>query len=246
MIRISPIRLIDENGEQKGVVDTADAMRMAQAVGLDLVEVVPDSRPPVCKIMDYGKHKYDLSKKEAKARTHGQELKEIRLGRSLKIDPHDVQIRVDQARRFLMAGHKVSFTQRFRGREFMHKELGEERLFQICQDLSDIAKIDVAPKAMGRAITLVLSPDKDRIKALKAKLAQEGKQQEDDIEALEAQVAAQNAADDQADEQDEYEGLSEEEKMEKKKEEKLAKRGPKDDRASNPVDDEVADLLGEI
>jgi len=248
MIRISPIRLIDESGEQKGVVDTSDAMRMAQEAGLDLVEVVPDSRPPVCKIMDYGKHKYDLSKKEAKARTHGQELKEIRLGRSLKIDPHDVQIRVDQARRFLMAGHKVSFTQRFRGREFMHKALGEERLLQICQDLSDIAKIDVAPKAMGRAITLVLSPDKDKIKALKAKLEREGKQSEEDLAELEAQVAAQNAEDDvQGDEdQDEYEGLTEQEKMEKKKEEKIAKRGPKDDRAANPVDDEVADLLGEI
>jgi len=246
MIRISPIRLIDEQGEQRGVVETSDAMRMAQAAGLDLVEVVPDSRPPVCKIMDYGKHKYELSKKEAKARTHGNELKEIRLGRSIKIDPHDVQIRVDQARRFLMAGHKVSFTQRFRGREFMHKELGEERLLQICQDLSDIAKIDVAPKAMGRSITLVLSPDKDKIKTIKARLANEGRMQEDDLEALEAQVAAQNAADQLEEERDEYEGLSEQEKMEKKKEEKKAKRGPKDDRANNPVDDEVADLLGEI
>ena len=245
MIRISPIRLIDEHGEQRGVVETSEAMRMAQAAGLDLVEVVADSRPPVCKIMDYGKHKYDQSKKEAKARTHGNELKEIRLGRSLKIDPHDVQIRVDQARRFLMAGHKVQITQRFRGREMMHKALGEERLLQICQDLSDIAKIDVAPKGMGRAITLVLSPDKDKIKTIKAKLEQEGKaQEEEDLAALEAQVAAQNEADDRED--DEYEGLSEQEKMEKKKEEKKAKRGPKDKRSNNPVDDEVADLLGEL
>ncbi len=245
MIRITPIRLIDENGEQRGVVETSEAMRMAQAAGLDLVEVVADSRPPVCKIMDYGKHKYEQSKKEAKARTHGNELKEIRLGRSIKIDPHDVQIRVDQARRFLMAGHKVQITQRFRGREMMHKQLGEERLLQICQDLSDVAKIDVAPKGMGRSITLVLSPDKDKIKTIKAKLEQEGKAMEEDLEALEAQVAAQNA-EDEGDDQDEYEGLTEEEKMEKKKEEKKAKRGPKDDRANNPVDDEVADLLGEI
>lgn len=245
MIRISPIRLIDEQGEQCGVVETSDAMRMAQAAGLDLVEVVSDSRPPVCKIMDYGKHKYELSKKEAKARTHGNELKEIRLGRSIKIDPHDVQIRVDQARRFLMAGHKVSFTQRFRGREFMHKELGEERLVQICQDLSDIAKVDVAPKAMGRSITLVLSPDKDKIKILKAKLAKEGKAIEDDLEALEAQVAAQNEADMLEEDRDENEGLSEQDKIAKMKEDKKSKRGPKDDRANNPVDDEVADLLDE-
>ncbi len=246
MIRISPIRLIDEHGEQRGVVETSEAMRMAQAAGLDLVEVVADSRPPVCKIMDYGKHKYDQSKKEAKARTHGNELKEIRLGRSIKIDPHDVQIRVNQARRFLMAGHKVQITQRFRGREMMHKQLGEERLLQICQDLSDVAKIDVAPKGMGRAITLVLSPDKDKIKTIKAKLEKEGKAHEEDLEALEAQVAAQNAEDDHDDEHDEYEGLSEQEKIEKKKEEKKSKRGPKDDRANNPVDDEVADLLGEL
>ena len=233
MIRISPIRLIDEHGEQRGLVDTPDAMRMAQAAGLDLVEVVADSRPPVCKIMDYGKHKYDQSKKEAKARTHGGELKEIRLGRSLKIDPHDVQIRVDQARRFLMAGHKVQIVQRFRGREIMHKQMGEERMFQICQDLSDVSKIDMAPKGMGRAITLLLSPDKDKIKAIRSRMIQEGKQAEENLAELEAQVAAQNAADDAADQaEDKAETV------------KVKKKGPKDDRAHNPVDDEIADLLG--
>lgn len=234
MIRMSPIRLIDEHGEQRGLVDTPDAMRMAQAAGLDLVEVVADSRPPVCKIMDYGKHKYDLSKKEAKARSHGGELKEIRLGRSLKIDPHDVKIRVDQARRFLMAGHKVQIVQRFRGREIMHKQMGEERMFQICQDLADVSKIDMAPKGMGRAITLLLSPDKDKIKTIKARLANEGRIAEENLAELEAQVAAQNAADDLADAQEE-----ETEAISKKKH-----KGPKDDRASNPVDDEIADLLG--
>jgi len=236
MIRISPIRLIDEDGEQRGLVDTPEAMRMAQAAGLDLVEVVADSRPPVCKIMDYGKHKYDQSKKEAKSRSHGGELKEIRLGRSLKIDPHDVQIRVDQARRFLMAGHKVQIVQRFRGREIMHKQMGEERMFQICQDLSDVSKIDMAPKGMGRAITLLLSPDRDKIKAIKSRMIQEGKEQEKiDLAELEAQIAAQNAADDLADAQED----AQEEITEKKKH-----KGPKDNRASNPVDDEIADLLG--
>jgi len=251
MIRISPIRLIDENGEQQGLVETSDAMRMAQAAGLDLVEVVADSRPPVCKIMDYGKHKYDLSKKEAKSRSHGQELKEIRLGRSLKIDPHDVKIRVDQARRFLMAGSKVQFTQRFRGREIMHKALGEERLFQICQDLSDVSKIDMAPKGMGRALTLVLSPDKAKIDTIKAKLAREGKKIEEDLEKLEAEVAAQNAADDLAAAQDDdldsnsMDDLTSEQSPDSKAEtkSKKKKKGPKDDRASNPVDDEIADLL---
>ena len=241
MIRISPIRLVDEKGEQLGLVDTPEAMRMAQAAGLDLVEVVANSRPPVCRIMDYGKHKYDQSKKEASARQHGGELKEIRLGRSLKIDPHDVKIRVDQARRFLIAGHKVQIVQRFRGREIMHKQMGEERMLQICQDLSDVAKIDMAPKGMGRAITLLLSPDKDKIKAIKSREIQKSKEQEreaiEELARLEAEVAAQNAADDLADEQDDDD---DEEIVEKKAKQK----GPKDNRASNPVDDEIADLLG--
>lgn len=237
MIRISPVRLVDQNGEQLGLVDTPEAMRMAQAVGLDLVEVVANSRPPICKIMDYGKHKYDQSKKEAKARQHGGELKEIRLGRSLKIDPHDVQIRVDQARRFLIAGHKVQIVQRFRGREIMHKQMGEERMFQICQDLSDVAKIDMAPKGVGRAITVLLSPDKDKIKSIKSRMIQEDKEKEKlELARLEAEIAAQNEADDLADAQED----AIEEKAEKKKKQK----GPKDNRASNPVDDEIADLLG--
>ncbi len=237
MIRLSPIRLIGEDGEQLGVVETPDAMRMAQQAGLDLVEVVADSRPPVCKIMDYGKYKYELSKREGKSKSSGAEMKEIRLGRSVKIDPHDVQIRVDQARRFLISGHKVSITQRFRGREMMHKELGEERLFQICQDLSDVAKIEMAPRTAGRSISVVLGPDKAKIESYKAKLEKEGKQAEEDLAKLEEEVAAQNAA---IDEQESAEDHAEDSKPKKKS------KGPKDDRASNPVDDEIADLLGEV
>ena len=197
MIRISPIRLVDENGEQ-------------------------------C----------DQSKKEAKARQHGGELKEIRLGRSLKIDPHDVKIRVDQARRFLMAGHKVQIVQRFRGREIMHKQMGEERMFQICQDLSDVSKIDMAPKGVGRAITLLLSPDKDKIKAIRSRMIQEDKEKEKiELARIEAEVAAQNEADDLADAAEDAQEEIVEDKKQKQK-------GPKDNRASNPVDDEIADLLG--
>ena len=175
LIRLSPIRLIGADGEQVGVVETPDAQRMADEAGLDLVEVVPDARPPVCRIMDYGKFKYEQSKKEQKARSHSKanELKEIRLGRSVKIDPHDVKIRVDQARKFLMAGHKVQITQRFRGREMMHKELGIERLAEIVRDLSDIAKVDQAPRWMGRQASIVLSPDKPKVEAIKRKLAKE-------------------------------------------------------------------------
>lgn len=234
MIRLSPIRLIGEDGEQLGVVETPDAMRMAQQAGLDLVEVVSDSRPPVCKIMDYGKHKYELSKRESKSKSAGLEMKEIRLGRSVKIDPHDVQIRVDQARRFLIAGHKVSIAQRFRGREMMHKQLGEERLFQICQDLSDVAKIEMAPRTAGRQITLVLGPDKAKIESYKAKLAKEGREAEEDLAKLEAEVAAQNAAIAASEDSEDHDDDAKSKKKSK---------GPKDDRASNPVDDEIADLL---
>ena len=234
MIRITPIRLIAADGEQVGVVETAEAMRMAQEAGLDLVEISPDTRPPVCKIMDYGKYKYDLSKKENKGAKQA-ELKEIRLGRSIKIDPHDVQIRVDQARRFLMAGHKVMLTQRFRGREMAHKELGLDRLRKICIDLGEIAKVEMSPRWTGKQASIVLAPDKQRIETFKRKLEAEGrKQEEEDMEALEAQVAAQNAAldADEGDDDDTNDDAS------------RKGRGKKDNRISNPVDDEVADLLG--
>lgn len=180
MIRLSPIRLIDENNKQVGVVETPEAQRMAREAGLDLVEIQADARPPVCKIMDYGKYKYDLSKKEQKGRasSKGSDMKEVRLGRSMKIDPHDVKIRVEQARKFLIDGHKVMIVQRYRGREMMHKRLGEERLRQIVDMLSDVAKVEVPPRTSGRQVTLILAPDKPKIEAIKRKQAQ-AKQRED-------------------------------------------------------------------
>ena len=247
MIRISPIRLIGADNEQVGVVDTHEAQRMAQEAGLDLVEVVSDARPPVCKIMDYGKYKYDLSKKEQKSRAAGkqQELKEIRLGRSIKIDPHDVQIRVDQSRRFLMAGHKVQITQRFRGREMMHKELGLERLQKICVDLSDIAKIEMAPRWVGRQTSIVLAPDKDKIEHIKRKMTKEEHERaERELEEAEkARIEALEA--DAADDDDDSEDDADEESQAKGGKGTKRGKGPADDRASNPVDDEIADLLGE-
>ena len=248
MIRISPIRLIGADNEQVGVVDTHEALRMAQEAGLDLVEVVSDARPPVCKIMDYGKYKYDLSKKEQKNRAAGkqQELKEIRLGRSIKIDPHDVQIRVDQSRRFLMAGHKVQITQRFRGREMMHKQLGLERLQKICVDLSDIAKIEMAPRWVGRQTSIVLAPDKDKIEHIKRKMtAEEHERAEKELE--EAELARLEALEaDTADDDDDGDEDGIEESNPKSGKGTKKGKGPADDRASNPVDDEIADLLGEV
>jgi translation initiation factor IF-3 len=196
MIRLSPIRLIDQNNEQVGVVETAEAQRMAREAGLDLVEIQADARPPVCKIMDYGKYKYDLSKKEQKSRaaSKGSEMKEVRLGRSMKIDPHDVQIRVDQARKFLFDGHKVMIVQRYRGREMMHKRIGEERLREIVDMLSDVSKVEVPPRTSGRQVTLILAPDRVKVEAIKRKQAREADQ------AKKAAAAANPAPDEAPDE----------------------------------------------
>lgn len=178
-IRLSPIRLIDQNNQQVGEIETREALRMAEEAGLDLVEIQPDVRPPLCKIMDYGKYKYELSKKQkGGAARKGQELKEVRLGRSAKIDPHDVEIRVKQARRFLMEGHKVQLVQQFRGREMAHKEIGLNRLQQICEHLSDIAKVESAPKHVGRRVLVMLAPDRPKIESLKHKLETERKRME--------------------------------------------------------------------
>ncbi|MEC9374684.1 MAG: translation initiation factor IF-3 [Planctomycetota bacterium] len=175
MIRISPIRLIDHNNEQVGVVELHEAKKMADEAGLDLVEISPDVRPPVCKIMDYGKFKYEQSKKEHKSRSSSKqaEMKEVRLGRSIKIDPHDVQIRVDQARKFLMEGHKVQIVQQFRGREMMHQDLGRELVRNVIENLSDIAKVETPPRQAGRRMSFILAPDRPKIEALKRKMDRE-------------------------------------------------------------------------
>lgn len=236
MIRISPIRLIGAEGEQVGVVDTREAMQMAVEAGLDLVEIVPDTRPPVCKIMDYGKYKYEQSKRKDNKTTGQQEIKEVRLGRSVKIDPHDVQIRVNQARRFLMQGHKVQMTQRFRGREMVHKELGLERLAEIVEQLSDIAKVEMAPRWVMRQASIVLAPDKNKVEGVKRQKAKdEAAEAKSDAE-LDAQIAKLDAADTGIDDDDDVETTSEAE------DDKKAKPSRK---VSNPVEDEISALLGE-
>ncbi len=237
MIRISPIRLIGAEGEQVGVVDTREAMQMAMEAGLDLVEIVPDTRPPVCKIMDYGKYKYEQSKRKDNKTTGQQEIKEIRLGRSAKIDPHDVQIRVNQARRFLMQGHKVQITQRFRGREMVHKELGIERLAEIVEQLSDISKVEMAPRWVMRQASIVLAPDKNKVEAVKRKKAKdEAAEAKSDAE-LDAQIAKLDAADTGIDDDDDdADAVGEDDESKKAKPTR---------KVSNPVEDEISALLGE-
>jgi translation initiation factor IF-3 len=170
MIRMTPVRVIGADGEQVGVVETADAIKMALDLGLDLVEISPDARPPVCKIMDHGKFKYEQSKKEQKNRSASKasELKEVRLGRSVKIDDHDVQIRVNQARRFLIDGHKVLITQRFKGREMAHREIGIDRLKKIMEQLSEVGKPETPlPRWMGPQASIIIAPDKVKVEAIK-------------------------------------------------------------------------------
>ncbi|MBX3355601.1 MAG: translation initiation factor IF-3 [Phycisphaeraceae bacterium] len=172
-IRISPIRLIDQDGTVVGIVETDDARRRASELGLDLVEIAPDVRPPVCRIMDFGKYKYETAKKEkaSKSRTKTSELKEVRLGRSMKIDPHDVEIRINQARRFLLEGHKVQIVQNFRGRELAHKSRGDARMEDIAQRLGDLGRVELAPRLNGKRLSMIISPDRTRIEAFKRKEA---------------------------------------------------------------------------
>ena len=198
-IRISPIRLIDENGEQAGVVETQDALRRARDLGMDLVEMAADSRPPVCRIMDYGRYKYEQSKKEKanKAKTKTSELKEVRLGRSMKIDPHDIGIRMRQARKFLLEGHKVQIVQQFRGREMAHRHRGDERMRDIIAELEEIGKLETEPRMAGRRMSVIIGPDKRKIDAYRRKMEAEGKKTEENdpkVEEEAQQVAKADAA----------------------------------------------------
>jgi translation initiation factor IF-3 len=165
--------LIDHEGGQVGVIDRRDAQRMADEAGLDLVEIKPELDPPLCKIMDFGKYKYELSKKKSAATKASKtsEPKDIRLGRGATIDAADLERRVGQAREFLMDGHPVNFIQRFRGREMAHPEIGRDRLEAIRKQLEDISKMQTEPKLAGRQMNMLLVPEKAKIDALKQKLA---------------------------------------------------------------------------
>ncbi len=159
-INISPVRLIDDDDQQIGVVDIEEALNRAREAGQDLVEVAPQARPPVCRIMDYGKWKYQQRKKEQKAKSHSKqsELKEVRL--RPKIDDHDLAIKLEKAREFLGDGDKVQFTMLFRGREMAHRDLGVRMMNEIRDGLGDISKVDSPPRPMGRRMTMVLSPER--------------------------------------------------------------------------------------
>jgi translation initiation factor IF-3 len=155
-IRISPIRLIGVNGEQLGVVPTAQALDMAREAQLDLVEVAPLERPPVCKILDYGKFRYQQSRKGNKAKPHQQRLKEIRV--RPKTGDHDIETKVNQARRFLEHKDKVLVNVLFRGRELQHIDEGRRIIVSILEKLADLAKVEKTPSMEGKRMTAMLAP----------------------------------------------------------------------------------------
>lgn len=161
-----------------GIVETDEARRRAMDLGMDLVEISPDARPPVCKIMDFGKHKYEESKKQKAGKSKASELKEVRLGRSMKIDPHDVMIRVQQARRFLLEGHKVQLVASYKGREMAHRDLGERMFSDVISRLLDLGKLEMSPRLNGKRLNAIISPDKNKCEQWKRKETAAGRKAE--------------------------------------------------------------------
>ena len=168
-IRALKVRVVTEKGEQLGVFSLQDALSKAQEMGLDLVEIAPKAAPPVCKIIDYGKFRYQQTKREKtnKKATHQTKVKEIKL--KPNIDTHDLEIKTKRAIDFVEKGYKVKFTCMFRGREIVFKENGMQVLEKICSSLEEVAQVEAPPKMYGRTLSMLVSP-----------LAKEKKQKEKD------------------------------------------------------------------
>jgi len=160
MIRVPEVRVITDSGEQVGVLSTREALTLAETQGLDLVEVAPEARPPVCRIMDYGKFKYKEQKKEAEAKKKRTEteIKELRI--RYRTDSGDLETKLRQAREFLAEGDKVKFSMRFKGREIAYVNLGIEKFQQIAERLKDVAVIDEKSPPEGRQMHITFSPVK--------------------------------------------------------------------------------------
>jgi translation initiation factor IF-3 len=171
-IRIPQVQLVDDDGQNHGIVDIEDARQRAQDAGLDLVEISPNSQPPVVKILDYGKYKFQAQKKAAEARKKQKtvEVKEIKMRPS--IDTHDYEVKMRAARRFLEEGDKVKMTLRFRGREMAHQELGLRLLFRVRDELTEMAKVEADPRLEGRQMIMILAPTAKAVAAAAAQRPQ--------------------------------------------------------------------------
>ena len=157
-IRVPRVLLIDQHGEKQGIMPTSSALEAAEEAGLDLVEIVPNANPPVCKILDYGKFKFQEQKKknEARKRQKVVEIKEIKLRPN--IDIHDYEVKAKSMTRFFEEGDKVKVTLRFRGREMAHPELGMKLLLKVKADFDEIAKVEYEPRMEGRQMIMILAP----------------------------------------------------------------------------------------
>ncbi|HVK61619.1 MAG TPA: translation initiation factor IF-3 [Bdellovibrionales bacterium] len=163
-IRAPEVRVIDEDGTMLGVFPPMEALRLAEDRGLDLIEIAPTAKPPTCKIMDYGKYKYEQKKKEHEARKNQTVIviKEIQL--RPRTDQHDLDVKLRHARRFLLEGDKVKVNLRYYGREMAHQELGVQLLARVTATLTDIAMVETAPKMEGRQLFALYAPDPAKIK----------------------------------------------------------------------------------
>jgi translation initiation factor IF-3 len=155
-IRVSPIRVISHEGQQLGIISTDEAMSIAREAGLDLVEVAPNERPPVCRVMDYGKFKYQQSKKHHTGKVHHTKTKEIRL--RPKTGQHDIDFKVKQAKTFLQSKDKVQVSVVFRGREIVHVDEGRRVMAGVIEQLAEVGKVEIAPSQQGRRIVCTLAP----------------------------------------------------------------------------------------
>lgn len=165
MIRAAEIRVIDAEGQQLGVMTPDDAIRKAEEVGLDLVEVAPAARPPVCRIMDYGRYKYEQKKKTGKGKGHAASLKEIKL--RPRTDQHDLDFKLKNAKRFLLEGDKVKVTVMYRGREMVHREIGRKQLDRVVELLGSIASVESVPRMEGRLLSMILVPNREVIEQIR-------------------------------------------------------------------------------
>ncbi len=159
-IRDREVRLIGVNGEQLGIMSSREAMKLAEEAELDLVKIAPTAKPPVCKIIDYGKYRYELARKEKEAKKKQKvvEIKEIRM--SPNIESNDLNTKMNAAKKFLEKGNKVKVTLRFRGREMTHMQSSKHMLDDFAESLADVAVIEKAPKVEGRSISMVLTEKK--------------------------------------------------------------------------------------
>lgn len=205
-IRAREVRVIGSGGEQLGVMAPEEAIRRAEEEGLDLVEVAPNSAPPVCRIMDYGRYKYEQKKKATKSKGHAATLKEVKL--RPRTDQHDLDFKLKNARRFLLEGDKVKVTVAFRGREIVHTALGSQQLDKVKELIGPLAAVESPPRMEGRFLSMILVPNREMVEAERKReeaAAKEAAEQakRDGVELVKPEPEPEPDDDDEDDEADE-------------------------------------------